>query len=167
MKNRPGTPVVASYGAVTPIGRLVLGICGNRVCRLWLPNETPLGINGASPEIRSPQGDALAQEAFEQLSSYLAGRRKQFDLPLYPFCTTPLQEQIRRALCAVPYGSTVAYKDLGPPRAVARVCSQNPLPLIIPCHRVVPSGSDAEHPGQYRGGTALKRQLLQLEALNA
>lgn len=155
------------YGANTVIGQVVLGISAGHLHRLWLPNESPVPADGSTSVIHAPHELPLAHEAFRQLEAYLAGRLKQFDLPLPVYHGTQLQQQIRHALCAIPYGETAAYKELGPPRLAARVCSQNPLPLLVPCHRVIPASGGLAHPGQYRGGTALKRYLLRLEAAHA
>lgn len=156
-----------NYGIHTRIGCLLLSIESNRICRLWLPNESPLPLGETRHTvIRDPREHPLAGEALNQLSAYFAGQLRQFELPLAPHRSTPLQERIRRDLCSIRYGTTTTYKALGPPRTAARVCSHNPLPILIPCHRVLPARGTLSCPGQYRGGTALKRYLLHLEAAN-
>ena len=106
------------------------------------------------------------KEAFRQLDSYLAGSLKAFSLPLAP-AGTPFMRAVWRILSEIPYGTTVSYRDmavaLGNPlaaRAVGMANHRNPLPLFIPCHRVI--GSDGTLAG-YRGGLALKKLLLELE----
>lgn len=122
--------------------------------------DTPLpGAEQASEDDR-----ALAAEAALRLQAWLDGQRETPDLPLAPLPGTPLQQEIRLRLAAIPRGQTRRYGELGPARCVARVCSCNPLPLILPCHRVLPAGGSAEHPGRYRGGSMLKRALLLREA---
>lgn len=135
------------------IGRLTLETVGGRLLRLWLPCEAPKAFP-AEP-------GSLEEEIFRQLRAYLSGKLFRFDLPLASIPGTPLQQNISRAIAALPYGKTATYSQLGPARTVGHVCALNPLPLIIPCHRVVPRHGA---PGAYRGGTELKRRLLQLEA---
>jgi len=106
------------------------------------------------------------KEAFLQLDRYLAGNLKAFSLPLAP-AGTPFMQGVWRILSQIPYGATVSYRDvavaLGNPlasRAVGMANHRNPLPVFIPCHRVI--GSDGNLAG-YRGGQALKKLLLELE----
>ncbi len=134
------------------IGRITLQTEGGLVTRLFLPCESVV-----APE---PPPGSLPAQAFEQISEYLAGKRQVFSLPLAPLQGTPLQQEIMRRICAIPYGHTTTYGSLGPARCVGSVCARNPLPLLRPCHRVLP----ARHaPGHYRGGSELKKQLLMLE----
>jgi len=112
------------------------------------------------------QGDsALLRQAKEQLDAYFDGTLTAFALPLAPQ-GTPFRQKVWRALCDIPYGETRTYKDIvavagGSPRAVGQANGHNPIPLIIPCHRVVAIG----HLGGYSGGDGLetKRWLLDLE----
>lgn len=124
-----------------------------RVRRLWLPCELPAAV-----ECGDPQG--IAAEAVAQVQAYLEGRLRVFDLPLAPLPGTELQRRILERIAAVPYGGTATYGSLGPARVVGHVCATNPLPLIIPCHRILPAHGAL---GRYRGGTELKRRLLDLE----
>ena len=108
----------------------------------------------------------LLAEAFRQLNCYLAGKLKQFSLPLAP-SGTPFMLQVWKTLCKIAYGTTVTYKDIatavGNPlavRAVGMANHRNSIPIFIPCHRVI--GNDGTLTG-YRGGLALKQQLLELE----
>jgi methylated-DNA-[protein]-cysteine S-methyltransferase len=109
---------------------------------------------------------ALIKEAFRQLRAYLAGELKTFTLPLAPHGTDFMQK-VWRNLCLIPYGNIASYKEIagasGNPkacRAVGLANNKNPIPLIIPCHRVI--GSDGKPVG-YRGGLGIKMQLLDLE----
>lgn len=111
----------------------------------------------------------LIREAFKQLELYLAGRLTEFSLPLRPE-GTPFMKNVWRKLCDVPYGQTASYKDIatavGNPRAVRAVGlanNRNPIPLFIPCHRII--GSNGKLVG-YGGGLALKKKLLELEKRN-
>lgn len=118
------------------------------------------------PENAAEKENAVLVQAAAQLQEYFQGRRKQFTVPLQPV-GTEFQQQVWRALTRIPYGTTSTYKELaaaiGKPkasRAVGSACHHNPLPVIIPCHRVI--GSSGSLTG-YAGGLALKQQLLTLE----
>jgi methylated-DNA-[protein]-cysteine S-methyltransferase len=112
------------------------------------------------------QGDsALLRRAFEQLHAYFDGALTAFDLPLAP-SGTQYRRRVWQALCAIPYGETRSYAEIagtvgGSARSVGQANGSNPIPLIIPCHRVVAS----KHLGGYSGGDGLatKRWLLALE----
>jgi methylated-DNA-[protein]-cysteine S-methyltransferase len=108
----------------------------------------------------------LIREAFRQLNAYLQGELKEFSLPLTPF-GTPFMQRVWKNLLTIPYGATATYRDIaaasGSPRAaraVGMANHKNPLPIFIPCHRVI--GSKGTLTG-YRGGLALKTVLLELE----
>jgi methylated-DNA-[protein]-cysteine S-methyltransferase len=124
----------------------------------------------ARPEgVRRDAGPVLA-EAFAQLEAWLAGRLRVFSLPLAP-AATEFGHSIREALLAIPYGSTATYGEVagfldrtGAARAVGRACARNPLPIIVPCHRVVRGDGT---PGGYVGGTGIKTALLEHEQRNA
>ena len=109
---------------------------------------------------------ALLEEAVRQLEEYFGGRRKEFDLPLDPVGTA-FQKQVWEELKKIPYGETRSYgqlaKAIGNPkacRAVGMANHRNPIPIIVPCHRVI--GADGTLTG-YAGGLAIKRILLELE----
>ena len=112
-----------------------------------------------------PNGGVLA-EAARQLTEYFDGARRAFELPLTPH-GTPFRLKVWEAMQAIPYGETRSYGDLArdldsAPRAVGGACGANPIPLIIPCHRVVGAGGTL---GGFSGGAGCdtKRQLLALE----
>lgn len=101
-----------------------------------------------------------------QLEEYFSGTRRAFDLPLRPR-GTPFQLSVWEALCAIPYGDTWSYADLaahiGKPsamRAVGAANGRNPLPIVVPCHRVI--GRDGSLVG-FGGGLEIKARLLALE----
>lgn len=120
---------------------------------------------------RGPVGDPatahpLLRRAARQLAEYFAGRRRAFDLPLAPQ-GTPFQRMVWEALLTVPYGETASYgaiaRRVGRPtavRAVGAANGANPLPIVVPCHRIV--GSDGSLTG-YAGGLGIKERLLELE----
>jgi methylated-DNA-[protein]-cysteine S-methyltransferase len=109
---------------------------------------------------------SLLRRAREQLQAYFDDELTEFALPLAP-AGTAYQQRVWQALCAIPYGATRSYLDIaqvagGSPRSVGQASGNNPIPIIIPCHRVVA----ATHLGGYSGGEGLstKRWLLALEA---
>lgn len=117
---------------------------------------------GAGP---SPNDGVLA-EAARQLTEYFNGSLRVFDLPLVPR-GTPFRLKVWAAMQAIPYGQTRSYGDLArdldsAPRAIGGACGANPIPLVIPCHRVVGAGGTL---GGFSGGAGCdtKRQLLALE----
>jgi methylated-DNA-[protein]-cysteine S-methyltransferase len=108
--------------------------------------------------------DANFAEAIHQLEEYFEGRRKHFDLPIAPKGTA-FQKAVWRALRDVPYGTTTTYGALArklrsSPRAVGAANGANPLPVFIPCHRVI--GADGSLTG-YGGGLRFKARLLAVE----
>ena len=110
----------------------------------------------------------VLQRARAQLHAYFDGDLRAFDLPLAPAGTT-YRRGVWQALCAIPYGETRSYRDIaatagGSARSVGQANGHNPVPVIIPCHRVVA----ATHIGGYSGGDGLqtKRWLLALENPN-
>jgi len=112
------------------------------------------------------EDNAAFTEVVDQLQSYFAGERRSFDLPLV-LEGTDFQKRIWTALQNIPYGETVSYKMLaervGSPKAVRAVGAANganPIPIIIPCHRVI--GNDGSLTG-FGGGLPLKKKLLELE----
>jgi methylated-DNA-[protein]-cysteine S-methyltransferase len=105
--------------------------------------------------------------AVEQLNAYFEGELKTFDLPLAPLGTA-FQKNVWNALVSIPYGETRSYlqiaEGIGAPKAVRAVGAangRNPIPIVIPCHRVI--GSNGKLTG-FGGGLPLKRLLLDLEA---
>ena len=112
------------------------------------------------------QETLLIKEAYSQLSEYLIGERKSFDLPLKPRGTV-FQQQVWKALCDIPYGETRSYKQIaeaiGNPKAVRAVGmanNRNPLLIVVPCHRVI--GANGKLVG-YGAGIEKKEFLLKLE----
>ncbi|HLY03604.1 MAG TPA: methylated-DNA--[protein]-cysteine S-methyltransferase [Candidatus Cybelea sp.] len=147
----------------TPVGFLQLTVDGDgRLIEILLPNREPAAAS-AKPSSEAQRG---IREAGDQLREYFLGKRRVFDLPLEP-AGTPFEQEVWAALLAVPYGVTTSYgaiaKALGlinGARAVGRANGANPIPIVIPCHRVI--GSDGSLTG-YGGGLPLKRALLELE----
>ncbi|MCP1727243.1 methylated-DNA-[protein]-cysteine S-methyltransferase [Natronospira proteinivora] len=126
----------------------------------------PGGRHVRQPEVDWTPDPAPFARARAQLEAYFTGDLTEFDLPLAPQ-TTPFQGRVLTALRRVPYGSTVSYGELarkvGNPkasRAVGMANGRNPIPIIIPCHRVI--GANGALTG-FGGGLEAKRFLLELE----
>jgi len=124
------------------------------------------GQGAKKPPRGSVEAAAPFKEAVAQISAYFRGERKSFDLPLSA-AGTAFQRRVWDALREIPYGRTVSYgelaKRLGKPtasRAVGAANGRNPLPIVVPCHRVI--GGNGRLTGYY-GGTHLKEFLLKLE----
>lgn len=119
----------------------------------------------AKPGDSADDDSVLLRRTKNQVEEYFSGRRHHFDLPLAPAATL-FQDKVRRAMLAIPYGQTRSYGELahsagGAPRAIGQACGANPLPIFVPCHRVVA----ANGLGGYSGGAGLvtKQLLLTLE----
>ncbi len=141
----------------TPFGKITLESDGSALVRV-VPGDVALA--GA----RTP--DAITNAAATQLQEYFAGRRRIFDLPLNPRGTA-FQQEVWHALEQIPYGETRTYSEVaaeighpGAARAVGSANRVNPLPIIVPCHRVVPASGGV---GDYAFGTRMKETLLSLE----
>ena len=155
----------------TPLGRLLLAATPAGLVRVAFPVEDPDAVldtlaGRISPRVlRAPARlDTVARE----LDEYFAGRRHAFDVPVDLQLAHGFRRAVLERLVEVPYASTVSYGELasrvGNPRAsraVGTACALNPVPLVVPCHRVVRSNGS---PGSYRGGPEAKRRLLALEA---
>lgn len=144
----------------TPLGQMALAEEDGALIRLYLPGE-------GTPRMM-PHETPLLREGREQILAYLRGERKTFELPLAPR-GTPFQCAVWEELRRIPYGTTCTYGELaariGNPRAVRAVGQanhRNPLPIFIPCHRVI--GANGALTG-YAGGLELKRSLLELEGI--
>ena len=114
--------------------------------------------------------DPALDAAETQLREYFAGARREFEMPLRPE-GTPFQQKVWQALMEIPYGETRAYSDIaaavGSPkaaRAVGMANHVNPIPVVIPCHRVVGKGGSLTG---YAGGLDMKTTLLELEKQNS
>lgn len=146
------------YSFETPLGLMALEAEDGAITRLYLPtDQLPRAASRATP---------LLARGREELLEYLAGTRRSFDLPLAPR-GTPFQKKVWAALADIPWGQTRSYRDVaraaGCPkgfRAVGMANHRNPIPIFIPCHRVVGAGGSLTG---YRGGLTLKQALLELE----
>jgi methylated-DNA-[protein]-cysteine S-methyltransferase len=147
----------------SPVGRLLLAGDVDGLALI----SFPAGRRPREPSARWSPDEGVLAEAIEQLEGYFAGERREFTLPLQPR-GTPFQERVWSALRQVPFGATISYGELarriGQPaaaRAVGAANGANPLPIVVPCHRVI--GADQTLTG-FGGGLATKRYLLAHEA---
>jgi len=150
---------VPIYFYETDIGKIAIVEKSDCVTNLYFANDK-------MPQDIQVYETPILKEAAQQLTSYLAGKLREFSLPVAP-AGTAFMKQVWTSLCEIPYGKTVSYKDIaakiGNPnaaRAVGLANSRNPIPIFIPCHRVI--GADGSPIG-YRGGIQLKRRLLEME----
>jgi methylated-DNA-[protein]-cysteine S-methyltransferase len=149
---------------VTPIGRLTVAVEEDAVRHVLFEK----GRYGAAGSESWKRDGSAVREAREQLLAYFAGERRVFDLPLRP-AGTPFQQQVWEALREIPFGATRSYRDIalriGSPksvRAVGAANGRNPLPILVPCHRVI--GSNGTMVG-FGGGLPVKQFLLVHEGL--
>ena len=147
----------------TPIGPLLLAGDGGTLSLIGF--STGKGARGPDPSWM--RDDRIFSGAVAQLGEYFDGTRRTFDLELTP-SGTAFQRQVLEALQTIPYGETRSYAEVaqlvgrpGAVRAVGAANGRNPLPIAIPCHRVI--GSDGSLTG-FGGGLDAKRFLLELEA---
>jgi methylated-DNA-[protein]-cysteine S-methyltransferase len=147
----------------SPIGELLAVGDGRALHGLYMQEgRTAIGVGAEWQATDEP-----FEEVRRQLADYFAGRRMTFDLPL-AMVGSPFQRRVWRALQEIPYGETTSYGEIArrvgvpsAPRAVGVANGQNPVAVIVPCHRVI--GADGSLTG-YGGGLERKRLLLELEA---
>lgn len=158
----------------SPIGRLLLAASEQGIVRIAFVGDDDQ-LDAALTEIaqrvsaRILRAPARLAAISTQLGEYFAGARRDFDVPLdLRMATGAFRREVLAVLPSVAYGSTASYGDIaratGRPqavRAVGTACALNPLPLVIPCHRVIRSDGS---PGSYAGGPQAKRRLLDLES---
>ena len=157
---KPGIPYMTIISfQQSAIGRIGIAESGGAITNLLFEHYSV-------PEGAEPGHSDLLREAFRQLQAYLSGALRVFDLPLAPR-GTPFMQEVWRQVAAVPFGMTASYREIaiaaGNPKAVRAVGManrSNPVPLFIPCHRII--GSDGSLTG-YRGGLQLKQLLLERE----
>jgi len=156
----------------TPVGPLLLAATEQGLVRVAYPNQGHDAVLQALADRISPRvlhAPARLDPVVRQLDDYFAGRRRRFDVPLDWRLSTGFRSTVLHHLASdVDYGRTASYGALaalaGNPRAVRAVgtaCATNPLPVVVPCHRVVRSDGAI---GNYAGGVEAKRTLLDLEA---
>lgn len=154
----------------TPLGPLLLAATAQGLVRVAFEREDFDAVLAALASRVSPrvlEAPRRLDEAAVELEEYFTGTRRRFDLPLDRALSTGFREKVQRVLPRIDYGSTRSYKEIaelvGSPRAVRAVgtaCATNPLPIVVPCHRVLRTDGAL---GGYVGGLDAKTALLTLE----
>jgi methylated-DNA-[protein]-cysteine S-methyltransferase len=146
--------------------RRIVFLNGRRAARSAAHRGVPQPASPPEDHSIAPEGQRILTETIRQLRAYFSGALESFSLPLAPE-GTPFQLEVWRRLCDIPFGETMSYGELarlihrpGASRAVGLANGSNPIPLVIPCHRVI--GSNGRLTG-YGGGLPIKEKLLALE----
>ena len=167
-----GLADVAYTTADSPFGTLTLAATDEGIVTLGLPNLPTDEIledlaKRVSPRILEAPG--RLDEARRELDLYFEGQLKDFDVPLDWRLSTGFRQRVLREIDRIPFGETRSYMEMaagaGNPRAVraaGSACGSNPIPIIVPCHRVLRTGGGL---GGYGGGLELKEELLRLEGV--
>jgi len=163
--------VEVAYAEVdSPYGRLLVAGTDRGIVKLALPNqdaELALRELAALVSPRVLEAPARLDLARRELDEYFEGRLREFHVPVDWRLARGFTDKVLHVVSHIPYGETLSYGEVaaeaGNPRAfraAGTACGNNPVPLIVPCHRVVQSGGK---PGNYGGGPEMKRALLELE----
>ena len=169
--------VDVAYGTVdSPFGEMLVVGTERGILRVAFPHRKGTGTReweallDEIADVVSPrvlEAPERLDDVRRQLDDYFEGRRREFDLPLDWRLTKGFQGKAIHQIARIPYGKTISYGELaaraGNPRAfraAGTACGANPLPPIVPCHRVLPAGGGV---GNYGGGPEMKRALLELE----
>jgi methylated-DNA-[protein]-cysteine S-methyltransferase len=154
----------------SPFGTLLLAKTPRGLVRLGLPGEDTEAMLANLAGRISPrvlEDPARLDEERRELDDYFAGRRHAFELPIDWQLSGGFLLRARQGIAAIPYGETRTYTDLArvagnerAVRAAGSACSRNPIPLIVPCHRVLRSDGSL---GGYAGGLEMKQRLLEME----
>jgi methylated-DNA-[protein]-cysteine S-methyltransferase len=168
---RSGLIDVAFERHATPLGTIIVGATRDGLVRIGLPTEDEDDVlqqlaERVSPRVLRASREPLIQTRRE-LDEYFGHDRRSFGIPLDWRLVTGFRREVLRATEQIPYGRTASYRDVatiaGSPnavRAAGSALATNPLPIVVPCHRVLRTGGGL---GQYRGGPEAKAHLLTLE----
>jgi methylated-DNA-[protein]-cysteine S-methyltransferase len=156
----------------SPFGPLLLAKTRRGLVRVGLPNQDSDELLVELAERVSPrvlEAPAELDEVLRELDLYFAGKLDSFDLPLDWQLSGGFRRRVLRAINRIPYGQTRSYTEMArragnerAVRAAGTACGSNPLPLVVPCHRVLRTGGAL---GGYGGGLPMKEALLQLEGV--
>jgi methylated-DNA-[protein]-cysteine S-methyltransferase len=159
----------------SPLGTIVLSATAQGLVRVGLPTEGEDAVleelaHRVSPRVLSGRRATLT-DARHQLDEYFDGHRRTFDVPMDWRLTGGFRREVLRATALIPYGKTASYREVatqaGRPaavRAAGTALATNPLPIVVPCHRVLRTGGAL---GDYRGGAEAKARLLRLEGVTS
>ena len=168
---RSGLIDVAFERHDTPLGVVLVGATREGLVRLGLPAEDENRVleqlaARISPRVLHASRESLTQTRRE-LDEYFGGHRREFGIPLDWRLTGGFRREVLRATAEIPYGQTASYRDVatragspGATRAAGSALATNPLPIVVPCHRVLSTGGGL---GGYAGGLQAKTALLHLE----
>ncbi len=163
---------VAYTTADSPFGPLLLATTPKGLVRVGLPNQDADELlvdlaTRVSPRVL--EAPAELDRARRELDLYFAGELTEFDLPLDWRLSRDFRRRVLRAIARIPYGQTRSYTQMAASagneravRAAGTACGTNPIPLVVPCHRVLRSGGAL---GGYGGGPQMKEELLRLEGV--
>jgi methylated-DNA-[protein]-cysteine S-methyltransferase len=163
---------VAYTTADSPFGPLLLAQTKKGLVRVGLPNQNSDELLVDLAERVSPrvlEAPAELDEVRRELDLYFEGKLDSFDLPLDWRLSGGFRQRVLRAINRIPYGQTRSYTEMARKagneravRAAGTACGSNPIPLVVPCHRVLRTGGAL---GGYGGGLPMKEALLQLEGV--
>jgi methylated-DNA-[protein]-cysteine S-methyltransferase len=156
----------------SPFGRLLLAQTKRGLVRVGLPNQDTdqlLADLSARVSPRVLEAPAALDEVRRELDLYFAGKLDSFDLPLDWRLSSGFRQRVLRAIDRIPYGQTRTYTEMARKagneravRAAGSACGSNPIPLVVPCHRVLRTSGAL---GGYGGGLPMKQSLLELEGV--
>jgi len=156
----------------SPFGTLLVATTPRGIVKLSLPNYDPEEALEELAEKVSPrvlEAPARLDEARRELDLYFEGKLSEFDLPVDWQLTTGFRGRVQRAIARIPYGKTRTYTQMARSagneravRAAGTACGSNPIPIVVPCHRVLRSGGGL---GGYGGGLPMKEALLKMEGI--
>lgn len=156
----------------SPFGPLLLASTPLGLVRVGLPNQDAEQVLAELAQKVSPrvlEVPVAFEKARRELDLYFAGKLQSFDLPLDWSLSGGFQRQVQRQIARIPYGKTRTYTEMArragnerAVRAAGTACGRNPLPVVVPCHRVLRSGGGL---GGYGGGLPMKESLLALEGI--
>lgn len=156
----------------SPFGQLLLASTSRGLVRLGLPNQDADELLEELADRVSPRVLEAADgfdETRRELDLYFGGKLDHFDLPLDWSLSNGFRLKVQRAIARIPYGETRNYREMAikagnerAVRAAGTACGRNPLPVVVPCHRVLRTGGAL---GGYGGGLEMKRELLKLEGI--
>ncbi|WP_404449502.1 methylated-DNA--[protein]-cysteine S-methyltransferase [Sutcliffiella horikoshii] len=157
------------YSSVsTPIGTIYVICHEEHLVRMEFDNEFLQEVKDGDLYVYAPE-DPLCEMVTSQLKEYFAGSRSTFEVP-YNLKGTPFQKEVWNALSNIPYGEVVCYQDIAvninrplAVRAIGQANRRNPLPIVIPCHRVI--GKNKELVGYAGDKIGMKEELLKLEGV--
>ena len=153
----------------SPIGRVFVAASGGGLVRVSFRQSEASFVSDLRRRLRTDvvRSTERTADVVHQLRAYFAGERRRFDVRVDLTGTSPFQRRVLMATASVPAGQVVSYGEIarriGRPRgsrAVGQALGRNPIPIVIPCHRVIAAGGRI---GGYTGGLAIKRRLLRLE----